>query len=160
MPLQFLLRGEVFITHLALEYISHLWQDTFQSAFVQGWFSQAHLSWVFHILMSLQMSLAAEYLRTQVTSSLSLRPTISRLCLNSLCIRNFCIKGHFGEKWVTSDLTDTGWILRGAPFNVGLRAGRDFKENSDKPVVLEEHLSWIGFVVYWGFEVECEWTCM
>ena len=38
----------------------------------------------------------------------------------------------------TSDLTDTGWILNGAPFNVGFRVGRDFKENSDKPVVLEK----------------------
>ena len=42
----------------------------------------------------------------------------------------------------TSDLTVTGLILNGAFFIVGFRAGRDFKENSDKPVVLEKiHLS-------------------
>ena len=40
----------------------------------------------------------------------------------------------------TSDLTDTGWILNGAPFNVGFRTGRDFKENSDKPVVLKKNI--------------------
>ena len=45
---------------------------------------------------------------------------------------------------ITSDLTNTGWILNGAPFNVGFRAGRDFKENSDKPVVLEK-----TFVMIW-----------
>ena len=44
----------------------------------------------------------------------------------------------------TSDLTDTGWILNGAPFNVGFRVGRDFKENSDKPVVSEKK-----FVMNW-----------
>ena len=63
-----------------------------------------------------------------------------------MCIRKFCIEVMLrGNELInTSDLTDTGWILNEAPFNVGFRAGRDFKENSDKPVALER-----TFVMIW-----------